>query len=175
MASVTIIPVCCPLSLQGNESILSQQRAGVDLSIWTKELVQFFVRSIYRKVPYKQLHVLTAHLCKNQASAREQTWRGEHTVICDLSNGNRLARRLVDLNRKFAVLKKSRKAYQSWLIPPPHTHTHTIWRYYQAGFFFYSYLRIRRIATWQSPQRRQEVLLAKLIKPLSWAAKMPPD
>lgn len=174
MASVTIIPVCCPLSLQGNESILSQQRAGVDLSIWTKELVQFFVRSIYRKVPYKQLHVLTAHLCKNQASAREQTWRGEHTVICDLSNGNRLARRLVDLNRKFAVLKKSRKAYQSWLIPPP-THTHTIWRYYQAGFFFYSYLRIRRIATWQSPQRRQEVLLAKLIKPLSWAAKMPPD
>lgn len=173
MASVTIIPVCCPLSLQGNESILSQQRAGVDLSIWTKELVQFFVRSIYRKVPYKQLHVLTAHLCKNQASAREQTWRGEHTVICDLSNGNRLARRLVDLNRKFAVLKKSRKAYQSWLIPPPHTHT--IWRYYQAGFFFYSYLRIRRIATWQSPQRRQEVLLAKLIKPLSWAAKMPPD
>lgn len=134
MASVTIIPVCCPLSLQGNESILSQQRAGVDLSIWTKELVQFFVRSIYRKVPYKQLHVLTAHLCKNQASAREQTWRGEHTVICDLSNGNRLARRLVDLNRKFAVLKKSRKAYQSWLIPP--THTHTIWRYYQAGFFF---------------------------------------
>lgn len=135
MANVTIIPVCCPLSLQGNESILSQQRAGVDLSIWTKELVQFFVRSIYRKVPYKQLHVLTAHLCKNQASAREQTWRGEHTVICDLSNGNRLARRLVDLNRKFAVLKKSRKAYQSWLIPP-HTHTHTIWRYYQAGFFF---------------------------------------
>lgn len=134
MASVTIIPVCCPLSLQGNESILSQQRAGVDLSIWTKELVQFFVRSIYRKVPYKQLHVLTAHLCKNQASAREQTWRGEHTVICDLSNGNRLARRLVDLNRKFAVLKKSRKAYQSWLIPPPHTHT--IWRYYQAGVFF---------------------------------------
>lgn len=135
MASVTIIPVCCPLSLQGNESILSQQRAGVDLSIWTKELVQFFVRSIYRKVPYKQLHVLTAHLCKNQASAREQTWRGEHTVICDLSNGNRLARRLVDLNRKFAVLKKSRKAYQSWLIPPPHTHTQSgvITR---RGFFF---------------------------------------
>lgn len=172
MASVTIIPVCCPLSLQGNESILSQQRAGVDLSIWTKELVQFFVRSIYRKVPYKQLHVLTAHLCKNQASAREQTWRGEHTVICDLSNGNRLARRLVDLNRKFAVLKKSRKAYQSWLIPPPHTQSGVITR---RVFFFYSYLRIRRIATWQSPQRRQEVLLAKLIKPLSWAAKMPPD
>lgn len=172
MASVTIIPVCCPLSLQGNESILSQQRAGVDLSIWTKELVQFFVRSIYRKVPYKQLHVLTAHLCKNQASAREQTWRGEHTVICDLSNGNRLARRLVDLNRKFAVLKKSRKAYQSWLIPPPtHTQSGVITR----RVFFYSYLRIRRIATWQSPQRRQEVLLAKLIKPLSWAAKMPPD
>lgn len=172
MASVTIIPVCCPLSLQGNESILSQQRAGVDLSIWSKELVQFFVRSIYRKVPYKQLHVLTAHLCKNQASAREQTGCGEHTVICDtLSNGNRLARRLVDLNRKFAVLKKCRKAYQSWLIPPPHTHT--IGRYYQAGVFFYSYLGVRRIATWQSPQRRQEVLLAKLIKPLSWAAKMP--
>lgn len=173
MASVTIIPVCCPLSLQGNESILSQQRAGVDLSIWTKELVQFFVRSIYRKVPYKQLHVLTAHLCKNQASAREQTWRGEHTVICDLSNGNRLARRLVDLNRKFAVLKKSRKAYQSWLIPP--THTHNLALLPGGFFFFYSYLRIRRIATWQSPQRRQEVLLAKLIKPLSWAAKMPPD
>lgn len=133
MASVTIIPVCCPLSLQGNESILSQQRAGVDLSIWTKELVQFFVRSIYRKVPYKQLHVLTAHLCKNQASAREQTWRGEHTVICDLSNGNRLARRLVDLNRKFAVLKKSRKAYQSWLIPPPHTQSGVITR---RVFFF---------------------------------------
>lgn len=136
MASVTIIPVCCPLSLQGNESILSQQRAGVDLSIWTKELVQFFVRSIYRKVPYKQLHVLTAHLCKNQASAREQTWRGEHTVICDLSNGNRLARRLVDLNRKFAVLKKISKGL-SKLIDPPPTHTHTIWRYYQAGFFFF--------------------------------------
>lgn len=133
MASVTIIPVCCPLSLQGNESILSQQRAGVDLSIWTKELVQFFVRSIYRKVPYKQLHVLTAHLCKNQASAREQTWRGEHTVICDLSNGNRLARRLVDLNRKFAVLKKSRKAYQSWLIPPTHTQSGVITR---RVFFF---------------------------------------
>lgn len=174
MAGVTIIPVCCPLSLQGNESILSQQRAGVDLAIWTKELVQFFVRSIYRKVPYKQLHVLTAHLCKNQASAREQTWCGEHTVMCDtLSNGNRLARRLEDLNRKFAVLKKSRKAYQSWLIPPTHTHTHYL--ALLPGVFFYSYLRIRRIATWQSPQRRQEVLLAKLIKPLSWAAKMPPN
>lgn len=173
MASVTIIPVCCPLSLQGNESILSQQRAGVDLSIWTKELVQFFVRSIYRKVPYKQLHVLTAHLCKNQASAREQTWRGEHTVICDLSNGNRLARRLVDLNRKFAVLKKISKGLSKLIDPPPtHTQSGVITR---RGFFFYSYLRIRRIATWQSPQRRQEVLLAKLIKPLSWAAKMPPD
>lgn len=114
MAGRTILPVCCPLSLQGNEGILSEQRAGVDLSIWSKELVQFFMRSIYRKVPYKQLHVLTAHLCKNQASAREQTGCGEHTVKCDtLSNGNRLARRLVDLNRKFAVLKKSRKAYQS--------------------------------------------------------------
>lgn len=134
MASVTIIPVCCPLSLQGNESILSQQRAGVDLSIWTKELVQFFVRSIYRKVPYKQLHVLTAHLCKNQASAREQTWCGEHTVICDLSNGNRLARRLVDLNRKFAVLKKNlgRPIKADW-SPPPHTHNLAL---LPGGFFF---------------------------------------
>lgn len=145
MASVTIIPVCCPLSLQGNESILSQQWAGVDLSIWTKELVQFFVRSIYRKVPYKQLHVLTAHLCKNQASAREQTWCGEHTVICDLSNGNRLARRLVDLNRKFAVLKKISEGLSKLIDPPPQFGVIT-----RRGFF-YSYLRICRIATWQSP------------------------
>lgn len=32
------LPVRCPLSFQGNEGILPKQRAGVDLSIWSKKL-----------------------------------------------------------------------------------------------------------------------------------------
>lgn len=84
------IPVCCPLSPEGNKGILSEQRAGVDLSIGGKELGQLVVSCIQRQIPHKQLHVLTAHLCVNRASAERVT------VVSLILNAD------VNLDRKLA-------------------------------------------------------------------------
>lgn len=41
-----VLPVCCPLSFQGDEGILPEQRAGVDLSIRGEKLGELVVRCV---------------------------------------------------------------------------------------------------------------------------------